>query len=143
MRNTEATMRPALCLLAALAVGLLAVGCSSGPPRFQTRGRVLKDGQPFHPPGDDVIRVTLMPITEDGGRAADWYVANFNREDATFRVVGKDGRGVPPGKYRVGVEQVHDRDDVFKGAYFGDKSPYVREIHSAADEITIDLAKRE
>ena len=31
--------------------------------------------------------------------------ASFNREDATFLVSGKEGRGIPAGKYRIAVGQ--------------------------------------
>jgi hypothetical protein len=136
----EASMRITLSLLLVVAVGLPAAGCGD-PVKYQTRGRVLKNGEPFHPPGDDTLRVTLMPISEDGSRARDWYVASYYLEDGTFRVRGNDGKGMPPGKYRVLVEQIRNRNDVLKGAFFAEKSPFVREIRNGSDEITIDLGK--
>jgi hypothetical protein len=47
--------------------------------------------------------------------------------------------GCPPGKYRVAVEQLHNRNDVFKGAFGLERTPFVREIRSSRDELTIDL----
>src|SRR5262249_32288974 len=33
------------------------------------------------------------------------FPATVNDEDGTFEVLGPDGRGIPPGKYRVSVTQ--------------------------------------
>jgi hypothetical protein len=135
-------MRTALSLLMFVLLGLLASGCG-GTTKYATRGRILKGGQPFHPPADETMRVTLVPIRDDAGQVTDWYAANYNAHDGTFTASGPDGKGVPPGKYRVCVEQLRNRNDVLRGALFGDKSPYIREIKKSSDEITIDLDKRE
>jgi hypothetical protein len=139
----EAKMRITLALLTMAAISFLAAGCGGGPMKYQTYGRILKDGAPFLPPKDDAVRVTLVPIPETGGKVMNWYAARYNAKDASFRASGPDGAGIPPGKYRVCVELLHNRNDVFKGAYFGETSPFVREVRSRSDEITIDLAKKE
>jgi hypothetical protein len=136
------TVRVTLTLLVVLSVGLLVAGCG-GPVRYQTRGRILKNGELFRPPEGDTFRVTLVPINDDGSRVTNWYAANYHPEDGTFTAAGPDNKGVPPGKYRVCLEQLRNRNDVLRGAFFGDKSPYVREVRSSSDEITIDLAKPE
>src|SRR5262249_23026279 len=109
-------MRPALTLLAIAAISLIVTGCGGGPTKYQTRGRILKNGEPFLPPKDDLVRVTLVPVPEAGGKVMNWYAANYNPKDASFRASGPDGAGIPPGKYRVCVELLHHRNDVFKGA---------------------------
>ena len=136
-------MRTVCALVAVAATSCLATGCGGGPTKFQTRGRILKNGEPFRAPQDDALRLTLVPIPEQGSRVMNWYAANFNAKDGTFRASGPDGAGIPPGKYRVCVELLHKRSDVLKGAFFGDSSPFVREVRSRSDEITIDLAKKE
>ena len=52
-------------LLLVVALDLLAAGCG-GPARFQTHGRILKNGEPFRPPAEDAVRVTLEPVPEPG-----------------------------------------------------------------------------
>src|SRR5947209_2063816 len=115
-------MRKMLVLLAVAAIGFRAAGCGGGPAKYQTYGRILKEGEPFRPPKDDAVRVTLVPIPEAGGKVLNWYAAHYNPKDASFRASGPDGAGIPPGKYRVCVELLHNRNDVFKGAYFGETS---------------------
>ena len=135
-----ARMRIALPLLLLLAVGLLALGCG-GPKKLQARGRILKNGEVYHPPGEDSFRVTLIPMPEDGSRPTNYYAALYDPKDGTFVASGPDRKGVPPGKYRVAVELLHDRNDVLRGAFGEEKSPFIREIHSSSDDMTVDLGK--
>jgi hypothetical protein len=88
-------MRKLLLVVVGLSLGFWGGGCSSG--KLQTRGRVLKAGQPYIPPEGEYVRLTFVPIMEQG-KAQDFYVAEFNREDATFKVAGKDLKGMPQGK---------------------------------------------
>jgi hypothetical protein len=41
----------------------------------------------------------------------------------------------------VAVEHLRQRRDVLRGAFDLDRSPFIREIRNASDEITIDLAR--
>jgi hypothetical protein len=117
----------------------IAAGCGSG--KFATKGHVLKDGSPLKIDRDDMVRVVLVPLPEDGSRPKDYYVAEFNPENSTFLVKGKDGQGMPPGKYRVAVEHLQGRKDLLKGQFGPDNSPFVVTINRASDEITVDVAK--
>src|SRR5580704_18529027 len=96
-----------ICVLA-----MTAFGCG-GSGSYQTRGRVLKGGAPLTVVEPDFVRVVLVPLPEDGKKALDWYVAEFNGSDGTFTVKGKDGKGMPPGKYRVSLEHMKGRKDAF------------------------------
>jgi hypothetical protein len=127
----------AFCLLCALAFS----GCS-GDGKLQPRGKILKSGAPFTVPEEEYVRITFHPIPADGSRARHTYVAVYNNSDATFKVVGADGRGLPPGKYRVAVEHERNRKDLFRGAYDADRSPWVIDVDSAGKEIIIDLEKK-
>jgi hypothetical protein len=126
-------------MLLVLCTGLLVTGCGSN--KLQTRGRVLKNSQPFVLPESEYVRLTFCPVVE-GGRARDYYVAEFNRGDATFQVAGKDLQGMPPGKYKIMVEHLRSRNDLFKGAYSEERTPFVCEVHNASDEVTIDLDQK-
>ncbi len=124
---------------AVLVVGLAAAGC--GPQMLQTKGRVLQGGAPLRPGPEEIVRVTFVPLPADGQPARDYYVAAYDPDAGTFRVVGKDGRGMPPGKYRVAVELERRRKDQFKGAFDANRSPFVFDVDSGTPEIVIDLDK--
>ena len=53
----------------------------------------------------------------------------------------KDGRGVPPGKYRIAVEYLRNRNDVLKGAFDTERSPFVRDVNAQTGELVLDLDK--
>ena len=132
--------RPIFFLLSSLALGLLIGGCG-GSGKLQTRGRILKNGAPYLPPEGDIVRVMFVPIPEGKEKVTDFHMANFDPEDGTFQAAGKDLKGVPPGKYRIAIEQLHRRADIFKGAFDAERSPFVQEVNSSTGEIVIDLAK--
>jgi hypothetical protein len=127
----------ALFLLCALALS----GCG-GDDKLRARGRVVKGGAPFTVPEEEYVRVTFYPIPADGGRPNNTYVATYSNGDGTFQVVGADGKGLPPGKYRVSVEHERGRKDLFKGAYDAERSPFVFDVDSAGKEIVIDLDRK-
>lgn len=122
--------------LTGLLVAALA-GCG-GSSNIKPKGRVLKGGQPFHTAEGQGLRLTFIPL-EISGERYDSYPAIYNGEEGTFEVTGKDGTGLPPGKYRVGFELMKKREDQFKGRYLGGRSPYTCEVHSSGDEVVIDL----
>jgi len=131
-------MRKLSFVVAVVAAGLLAGGCG-GSGKLQTRGRVLKGGQPLTVPEDEYVRLTFVPVVEKGKQAEDLYVAEYNRADGSFKVAGKDLKGMPPGKYKIVVEHLKKRQDLLKGAFAEATTPFVCEVKSAADEVTIDL----
>ena len=57
----------------------------------------------------------------------------------TFQPAGKNGRGMPPGKYRVAVELMKKKKDQLRGKFDAEKSPFVFEVDAKTAEIVIDL----
>lgn len=102
-------------LLASAAL-LALVGCGGDDIRLATTGRVVKGGAPFTVPADDFVRVTFFPMAADGGSPTTSYAGEYNNADGTFKAVGPDLRGIPPGKYRVGIAHERKRKDLLKGA---------------------------
>ena len=131
-------MRKAICCMAVLAVALAAGGC--GPTMLKTKGRLVQGGEPFRPAAGEIVRVMFVPQLGEGEVVKDYYMAEFHPADGTFQVVGKDGRGMPPGKYRITIEYLKKRNDVFNGAFDEDHSPFVREINASTPELTLDLS---
>jgi hypothetical protein len=119
---------------------LVVAGCT-GSGKMNTKGVILKDGGPLKVGPEDVVRVVLVPMPEDGSNPHTLFAAEFNPDKSTFIVKGPDGRGMPPGKYRVAVELLQGRKDVFKGAFSSENSPLICTIQSSSDEIKVDVGK--
>jgi hypothetical protein len=134
VRATRICLTVGVCLL-------LLSGCG-GDGRLTTRGRIVKGGAPFTVPEQERVRVTFFPVTADGRPPLNTYIAVYNRADGSFRASGPDGKGVPPGKYRIAVEHERKRKDLFKGAYDGDRSPFVFDIDSGTKDLVLDLDKK-
>jgi hypothetical protein len=126
-------------VLTAVAVGLclLAAGCGDG--RLRTKGRLVKGGQPFVPGEGEVVQILFVPILPDGKPPSDYYVAQVDQAAGTFRPAGKDGKGMPPGKYRVAIELKKKKKDQFEGRFDAENSPFVFDVDSRTSEIVIDL----
>jgi hypothetical protein len=129
----------AVCTMAAV-LCLMAIGCGN-ETKLQTKGRLLKAGQPLIPKDDESIRVTFVPILPDGKPPRDHYFAEFDPVDATFTSAGKDLQGMPPGKYRVAVEYKKNKRDVLAGKFDENRSPFVFDVDAGTKELVVDLDK--
>lgn len=81
-----------LCSLVFLA------GCG-GPPPVMVKGKITQDGKPVTVGPSGKIELIFEPEKDDAGRAYPAVV----QADGTFEVVGRDNRGIVPGKYKVNV----------------------------------------
>lgn len=133
-------MRLCWFLAAAGVLSLSLGGC--GPALYKPHGRVVKGGAPYQTPQGEFLRVTFLPASE-GQKGKDPFAANFNNADGTFQVVGKDLRGLPPGKYRVLIEHIDKKKhDVLSNAYDrADPAMLTFEVGGNTPEIVIDLDK--
>ncbi len=132
-------MRRALTLTV-FGLCIFLTGCGDG--RLRTKGQLLKGGQPFIPPEGEFIHVTFVPIPPDGQPATDYYYAEVDQATGTFRSAGKDLKGMPPGKYRVAVELMKKKKDLFRGQFDAVNSPFVFDVDGQTKEIVIDLDKK-
>jgi hypothetical protein len=130
-------MNRAIVIMMFAAIGLSATGCGDG--KFFAKGRLLKSGKPCSLPDGEYYHVTFVPVLPDGKPAGDYYYCTVNQADGTFRSVGKDLRGVPPGKYRVAVEHFKNKKDLLGGRYDFDRTPYVFDVDGSTSEIVIDI----
>jgi hypothetical protein len=129
-------MRPFHKGMALVVIALFVCGCG-GDGRIKARGRILKNGQPFQLKEGEGLRIVFFP-PEAPGTTYESYAAVFDNDDGSFKVTGRDGKGLPPGKYRIAIEHLKKKQDLFKGAFSGKRTPIVREI-TGSDEIIIDL----
>lgn len=126
-----------LFLLSTLILAI--VGCGTKDKLLQLQGRLLKSGQQFEAGPDELIQVTMVPIMPNGELPRDHYYCNVDDATGIFVVAGKTGKGLPPGKYRVALELMKRKKDIYKGKYDQERSPYVFEIDAKTKEIVIDL----
>jgi hypothetical protein len=132
----RALRQPALAVLTGLVV-LFALGCGG---RLKPKGRMVRGGEPLRTGPGEGMRVVFEPV-EVTGSTYDSYPAQFNGDDGTFIVTGKDGNGLPPGKYRVSIQLMRKKEDVFRGVLLGKKSPFTFDVESGSEELVIDLDK--
>jgi len=118
---------------------LLALGGCGEAKLLRTEGRLLKGGDDFIPEDGEYIQITFVPIPKDGEFATDYYYAEVDQDLGTFRPAGKNGKGMPSGKYRVAVELMKNRKDQFGGRFDTVQSPFVFDVDASTDEIVIDL----
>jgi hypothetical protein len=126
----------ALRVLTVVVLAILLVGCGSG--RIKARGRLVKNGEPFVPGEREVVHIAFFALNEDP--KAKSYVVKFDRQDGTFQVTGSDGKGLPPGKYRVAVSLIKDHKDALNGAFDLKNSPFLCDVDNSSEEISLDLA---
>jgi hypothetical protein len=131
-------MRLRLHLVLGFLISLLVVGCSSSS-FIKTNGRVVKGGQPYLAEKGQGLRIFFVPLAAPEGQHYDSYAAMYDPQDGSFEVQGKDGKGMPPGKYRIDLQLMKDKEDLLNGALLGPKSPFTCEIKSGSDEVVIDL----
>ena len=121
-------------------VGWLAIlafvhGCGTKPRTVTVTGSVTRGGQPLPVSKTGYVQIMLLP---DVG-ADEQYTTRVGRcePDGTFQIPE-----VPPGKYRIGVEQFdpNPQIDKFNGAFRAGDSKIIRDIDGKAP-LTIDLAK--
>ncbi len=131
---------------------LVLAGCGRGhtsPKGVIVTGTILQDGKALDVPNREAglgnVLISLVPLGQSQPRPMVEHA--MAAKDGTFKVVGP-GQGVPPGKYRLSVQQ-QDRgpgSDMLKGAFSEKASPI--EIDVPADKVggthslgEIDLAK--
>jgi hypothetical protein len=124
--------------VAALA-GLFALGCGKAG-FYNARGHVLKAGKPFALANGQVLRIFFAP-TDTSGTRYDSFAGSFDPDDGSFVVVGKDGQGLPPGNYQVGLQLMEKKEDLLGGKLLGPKSGITLDVTSGSNDLVIDLDK--
>ncbi len=134
----------------ALCAALIALaGCTPAEKKVVVKGKLLDNGKPLHiateglPPGERGIRLSFYPVQENG-TLGDPEEATVAPQTATFELRGHDGKGIKPGKYRVGytIGSLFGRPGEKTRQLQPEQSKIIRDIGGDA-ELTIDLAKSE
>src|SRR5688572_19929429 len=97
------TTRMPIRAMAAIAIlGLLGTisGCNSG--FVKAKGKVVKDGEPLKVRVGDRAKIVFYPYSESGS-PDDSFKASL-QPGGTFEMLGKTGKGIPIGKYRIAID---------------------------------------
>lgn len=119
---------------------LLLPACNRYTPQVNT---LLSEGQPLHVEGREVsagyVAIRLYPLQGEEP-AAEPASDDLVEADGTFLIFGREGKGVPPGRYRVEVLQYdpYPRDKL-QGRFSREKSPIEIEV-TPESALQIDLA---
>jgi hypothetical protein len=142
----ELPMRPLpkWCGVMVLFAGVtLFAGCGGGTPGVPAKGKLVLAGQAFDPSAYDPITIILYPDTTSG--TAENTFPAIVEDDGTFTVPGREGQGIPPGKYHVSIETMSHPDRKHLRLPADVRGPASRvscEVGKDQTEIaTIDLAK--
>ena len=88
--------------------------------------------------------LVFIPIVEAGVQF-DSYPTRIKAEDSSFVLEGKGGQGIPPGKYRVEIQQMANPGTAAipdMNERFGkDTSKIIVEVTDGKTPLVIDLAK--
>jgi hypothetical protein len=136
-------------------------GCGGSGNYVWVTGRLLKGGVPYKAPEGQSVTLAFYGIetlNAEGKKVndAEAHQAVLDETDGSFKVIGPEGQGIPPGKYRVAVTQRYSReafealkdkpkglvrdDDLLKEQFGPKTSPIVREVNGPVD-LVIDLDK--
>ena len=139
-------------------------GCGSGNNIWVT-GMLQKGGEMYKPPDTHKLALYFCPMPGEASatRAGDVEMADYDPRDGSFTVPGREGNGIPPGKYRIAVvetirrealdklkeaskpkkrgQQTPIRDDTnLLEASFGEKtSHFVRDL-TTSNKLTLDMS---
>ena len=131
---------PRVILIAGCAAGLLITpGCGGGPPLQKAKGQILVDGKNYQVGAREQLQVIFYPDVQP---VTTTYPAEV-KSDGTFETVGMEGRGIPPGKYRVSILSPYGGGAVpIPQPLTTSTSPVLREIVIGKDTIEpIDILK--
>lgn len=133
------TPKAAFFLVAAAVVALVASGCGGGPPVQKAKGQILVNGKNYRVGAREQLLVIFYPDVESPNTT---YPAEV-QPDGSYETIGMEGRGIPAGKYRVGITSPRGGGKVPIPPEFGSpSSPIVREIIQGQDILEpIDIMK--
>jgi len=119
-----------------LVLSFCLTGCGGGKKKVE--GKLTQNGQPLTVSDKGVIVMNLVAAEE--GKDKTPYPAEV-KSDGTFEITGPERKGIPPGKYRISLQQFdpYPKNDKLGGKFASEKSPLVREVTGSFLEI--DVAK--
>ena len=126
----------------------LVAGCGAKDGAVPVRGRVTNAGVPLAVKNREIglgyVELHFYRVNDDGSVDNDPADAAVE-ESGEFTVRGRDGNGLPPGKYKITVRQLDPapEHDKLQGRFNRTNSRIVREVTGEEKDIIIDLSRPE
>ncbi len=142
---------------------LCLAGCGGGDGIWVTG--VLKKGEEIYkPPEGRKLALYFCPMKDGtaGQPIGEVELADYDARDGSFKVPGREGSGIPPGKYRValvetllreeldklkkaakpkrGQKRITDDTNFLEDSFGETTSPFVLDLKTSTN-ITLDMAK--
>jgi hypothetical protein len=137
-------------LLVCLSTAGLALGpggCNKSESVVKVKGKILKNGLPYQPkteglpPGDRGVKMNFIRL--GGDKAGEEYPVTVDA-NGNFEAIGLEGKGIPPGKYRITIhEGPFGMPDQLKEKFNKENSKIEREVKPGGGDLVIDLDKPE
>jgi hypothetical protein len=155
-------MRRSLGLWMVLSAACLA-GCGGGNGIWVT-GVLQKGGEMYKPPEGRKLALYFYPMADgtSGNPAGDAEMADYDSRDGSFTVPGREGSGIPPGKYRIAVvetlrrealdelkktskpkrgeKRITDDTNLLEASFGKTTSPFVLDLRTST-KLTLDMAR--
>jgi hypothetical protein len=136
--------------LALLLLIFLLSGCSSTPQEkvSAVRGRLTNAGAPLEVAGKEAgvgrIEINFHALGADG-IAGEAFESASPDDQGHYKMRGRDGRGIKPGKYRIAIRQwdPYPDNDKLGGKFSFENSKIVREVGETETTIDLDVSKPE
>jgi len=125
---------------------LLVCGCGKPSTVAQVQGRILLDGQPLLIEQNDdleqgMVMVELIP-QDSQGKLQQSEMAIYDDRDGSFAMPGTNGDGIPPGNYKIVVQQLRSYADLgsdqLKGKFSAKRTPLSCRVN-LDEENTVDI----
>jgi hypothetical protein len=128
-------VRRGLALLLVVGLGLTVAGCGG---KRKVRGKVVQNGQPMQLSEKGVFVISFIAASDTAGKNPEPTKPN---NDGTFEVVGRDGKGIAPGKYKVAVEACdpYPGNDKLGGKFTPAKTTL--QVDVGKGEVIVDVGK--
>lgn len=124
----------------ALALSLICL-TACGKPKVTPNGKLMKGGKPFTVSQKGMFVITLYP---EGGNPNDGIPVDVE-QDGTFKIVGKQRKGITPGKYKVAIQALDPYgqksgdspggNDKLQGKFTADKTTLTVEVPAQGDVV--------
>jgi hypothetical protein len=135
-------------------------GCGGGNGIWVT-GVLQKSGEMYKPPEGRKLALYFYPMADgtSGNPAGDVEMADYDARDGSFTVPGREGSGIPPGKYRIAVvetlrrealddlkkakpkrgeKRITDDTNLLESSFGKATSPFVRDVRPST-KLTLDM----
>ena len=125
-------MQRSLTSLLLLSLLICVTGCGKAENLIKAKGQIVRNGEDLIPDDEEYLQVAFIPINEDRSPARNWYVAEVDQNTGSFYAAGGMKKGMPPGKYRVVVELLKKKKDLFQGKFDGENSPFIVDVDDSS-----------